>query len=171
MLAGLRGRGTYHSHANRQFYNLIQEDAGTSMVSLPSNQRHNARVMHNLGRVSLPCRHWCCRPSIPVDGKWSCYLCSMVVAAGSGRAVGWEGGWMGCKEGNEEYRHTRIRAEFWNVSCERVSTQISPRRKLVHTVARERCFKETPPRVPEGDRVTMLAVCDCILKLLKNWRL
>jgi hypothetical protein len=53
--------------------------------------------------------------------------------------------------------HTKIRAEFWNVSYTRCQHSVAALQEGArHTVTRDRCFIETPPSVPDADLTTMM---------------
>lgn len=51
-----------------------------------------------------------------------------------------------------------MRAEFWKVSYEKISScaYIEPGHKDMRTVTRDRCFIDTPPRVPEAALTTIV---------------
>jgi hypothetical protein len=53
---------------------------------------------------------------------------------------------------------TKMRAEFWKVSYERISLRAYTEHghKDVRTVTRDRCFIDTPPRVPEAALTTIV---------------
>lgn len=38
----------YHSQANPKLDHFVQEDAGACMIPLPTNDRHDARIVHDL---------------------------------------------------------------------------------------------------------------------------
>ncbi|KAH8636340.1 hypothetical protein IG631_08175 [Alternaria alternata] len=53
---------------------------------------------------------------------------------------------------------TKMRAEFWKVSYERISLRAYTEHghKDLRTVTRDRCFIDTPPRVPEAALTTIV---------------